>query len=70
MPTWIVIIALLSIAATAGLTWILTRINQPAKRRGRGGEPVFAESGGSHRDRNDADVDAGDSGGDGGGGGD
>jgi uncharacterized membrane protein YgcG len=70
MPTWILIIALLSIAATALLTSILTRVNAPPRRdKGSdGGDAGSVSTGSSSRgDRTDNDG-TGDGGSDGGGG--
>jgi hypothetical protein len=77
MPTWIIIVILLSIAATALLASVLQRINAPPSRQTckaeSGGNGAFiAHVGGGRGGKHDSDSsdNAGDSGGDGGGGGD
>jgi hypothetical protein len=77
MPTWIIIVILLSIAATALLASVLQRINAPAKGARRkadgGGEstPVAHDgSGRGDKHDNDAGDSSSDSGGGDGGGGD
>jgi len=75
MPTWILIVALLSIAATAALAVVLRRINAPADRRRRqdGGDtgPFYADtSASSGKTRSDAGPDGSHGGGGDGGGGD
>lgn len=60
MATWVLGVAALSIAATAGLAWVLMRVNAPAlerHRRGEGGAsgPILTDT---HRD-GDAGADGG-----------
>ena len=71
MPIWILIIALLSVAATALLASILARVNAPPRREkgsdGGGGDTGALAAGSSDRgDRTDNDG-TGDGGSDGGG---
>jgi hypothetical protein len=70
MPTWILIVAFLSIGVTALLASVLRRINTRQERSDRDSSPVLADSGGrSGRSRTDNDADGShDGGGDGGGG--
>ena len=75
MSIWVVIVALLSIAATLGLASVLYRINAPqdARRRqdasgGDGGASYTPADGGGRSNQHDH-SDAGDGGGDGGDGG-
>lgn len=80
MPTWILAVIAASIAATAGLTWLLLRINygpggRPAASKNKGGDTaaIAAEGGAKSRlresenDGNHGDGGSADGGGDGGG---
>jgi len=69
MQTWIIIIALLSIAVTALLISILMRVNAPGRGARQTDAGAGADAGGDAGGslRRDSDHDVGDSGGDGGG---
>ena len=65
MPVWILIIALLSVAATALLTSILMRVNAPARRNNGGdgggdmGAVATVRSGRDNDGRSDGGPDGG-----------
>ncbi len=69
MPIWILIIALLSVAATALLASILARVNAPP-RRDKGSDGGGGDTGAVAADRSGRDNDGTSDGGGGDGGGD
>lgn len=71
MPGWIIAAAIGSIVITAGLTWILWRMNRPDPQRDKRGDGSGGDGGGwsdSGRRDHDQSSDSNDSGSDGGGG--
>jgi hypothetical protein len=75
MPGWIIAAAIVSIAVTGILTFVLWRLNAPLRERGKqdsgGGDGgyVATHDGGSSRTQNDSNDGTSDGGSDGGGGG-